>query len=123
MPALASAARFCACLTSPDQPSTRQISPDASALRYSDEWNLRDVRPDLGQKLRGLVEIGLLLGIRIELEIVQRRRNDVVGGVQHVHAAGLELRKLLRLEDDVPAGHRIADGPETPSISLAFLTL
>ena len=40
-PFLASAARFCACLMSPDQPTTRQISPLASALRYSEEWNLR----------------------------------------------------------------------------------
>ena len=28
-------------MMSPDQPSTAQISPLASALMYSDEWNLR----------------------------------------------------------------------------------
>src|ERR1700686_1989118 len=38
---LGSAARFCACLTSPEKPTAKQISPDASALRYSEEWNLR----------------------------------------------------------------------------------
>src|SRR5258708_33708418 len=40
-PFLASAARFCACLTSPEKPTAKQISPEASALRYSEEWNLR----------------------------------------------------------------------------------
>jgi len=30
-------ARFCACLTSPEKPTAKQISPEASAFKYSDE--------------------------------------------------------------------------------------
>jgi hypothetical protein len=38
-PLSASAARSRACSTSPDQPMARQMSPLASALMYSEEWN------------------------------------------------------------------------------------
>ena len=34
---------------------------------------------------------------------MQRRRQDIVGRIEHVHAAVLELGEVLRLEDDVPA--------------------
>ena len=60
-------------------------------------------RPDLHHQIGGLLQIGLLGGVRIEAEIVQRRRQDVVGGIEHVDAAVLELGEVLRLEDDVPA--------------------
>ena len=40
-PLLASAARSRAWRMSPDQPSAMQMSPLASALMYSDEWNFR----------------------------------------------------------------------------------
>ena len=61
------------------------------------------------EQIGGLVEIGLLRGVRVEAEIVQRRRHDVVGGIQHVDAAVLEPGELLRLEHDVPGGHRRFD--------------
>ncbi len=60
-------------------------------------------RADLRDDFGGLLEVGLLGRVRIEPEIVQRRREDVVGGVEHVDAAVLEPRQILRLEDDVPA--------------------
>src|SRR6202165_5779416 len=64
-PPLASAARFCACLMSPDQPTTKQISPPASALRYSEEWNFRTdgrtlaTRSAAFSRSPGSVEFGL----------------------------------------------------------------
>ena len=54
-------------------------------------------------EIGGLFEIGLFGRIGIEPEIVQRRREDIVGGIQHLNAAIPELGEVLRLEDDVPA--------------------
>ena len=51
---------------------------------------LAHARPDLDQQVGGLFEVGLLRRVRIEAEIVQRRRHDVVGGIEHVDAAVLE---------------------------------
>ena len=62
-----------------------------------------DIGPDLADEIGGLFEIGLFGRIRIEPEIAQRRRQDIVGGIQHVNAAVLELCQILRLEHDVPA--------------------
>src|SRR6266545_2455681 len=73
MPFLASAARFCDCLMSPEKPTTKQISPVASALIYSDEWNLRT------------------------------EERTCVRRVEHMHAAILEFGELLRLEHHLPA--------------------
>ena len=95
---------------SPDQPSTRQISPEASALRYSDEWNLRTTGRILVSRSAAFSRSACCLGVRIEAEIVQRRRQDVVGGIEHVHAAVLELGEHLRLEHDVPAVDRCSIG-------------
>ena len=44
-------------------------------------------------------------------EITQRRREDIVGGIQHVDAAILELREVFRFENDVPAVD-LGIGPE-----------
>src|SRR5256885_12601531 len=63
---------------------------------------LSDIRPDLDDEVGGLFQIGLLGRIRVEPEIAERRRQDVVGGIQHVNAAILEFCQILGLEDDVP---------------------
>ena len=80
-------------------------------MRYSDELNLRTIGRTLVTQVGGLFELGLLRGVRVEPEIVQGRRQDVVGGVQHVDAAVLEPGELFRLEHDVPVGHRSVDRP------------
>ncbi len=64
---------------------------------------LADIRPDLADEVGGRFEIGRLGGIGIEPEIVQRGGKNVIGGIQHVNPAILELGELFRLEDDVPA--------------------
>ena len=93
MPFFASAARFCACLMSPENPTAKQISPVASALRYSDEWNLRTSGRIVDHQIGGLLQVRLARRVGIEAEIAQRRRQDVVGGIQHVDAAILELAR------------------------------
>src|SRR5881397_1533916 len=64
---------------------------------------LADVGPDLADEIGGLFQIGLPGRIRIDAEIAERRGENVVGGVQHVDAAVLELGEILRLEHDIPA--------------------
>lgn len=41
------------------------------------------IGPDPDDEIGGLLEVGLLGRVRIEAEIAQRRRQDVVGGIQH----------------------------------------
>ena len=64
---------------------------------------LADVRPDLADEFGGLFQVGLLGRVRVDPEIAQRRRQNVVGGIQHVDAAVFEFCEVLRLEDDIPA--------------------
>ena len=58
---------------------------------------------DLAEQRRRAIEIVRLGGVRIEMQIMQRRRHYVVGGIEHVDAAVLELGDDLRLEHHVPA--------------------
>src|SRR5262249_46322012 len=67
-------------------------------------------RPDLREQRRGLFQVAGIAGIRIELQKMQRRRNDVVGGVEEVNAAILELGDLFRIEHRVPGAHRRSGG-------------
>ena len=60
-------------------------------------------RPHCGHEVGRVLVIGLLGCVRIESQIVQGRRQDVVGRVEHVNAAILELGKVLRPEHRVPA--------------------
>ncbi|MGY3648677.1 hypothetical protein ACVWW2_003968 [Bradyrhizobium sp. LM4.3] len=59
--------------------------------------------PNLGDDIGRLLKVRLPGRVRIEPEIIQRRRKNVVGGVEHVDAAVFEFCQILRLEHDVPA--------------------
>ena len=63
---------------------------------------LLDVGPDRFQEVAGLLDIGRVLRIRLETEIDERRLGDVLGVVEDIDAAILELRHDLRLEKHVP---------------------
>src|SRR5438309_10358176 len=58
--------------------------------------------PDRGYEIGCFLIVRLIRGIRIEAEKMQGSREDVIGGIEHVHAAAPELCKLLRLEYGVP---------------------
>ena len=68
-------------------------------------------RADREHQIGRLLQLGGIPRIGIEAEIFQRRRQDVVGGIEQINAAGLELGEVLRLEDDVPAVD-LGVGPE-----------
>src|SRR5438105_10935501 len=63
-------------------------------------------RSDLHHEVGRLLQIGLLGGIRVEAEIVQCRSQNVVGGIEKVDAALLELYEHFGSEDKVPAVER-----------------
>src|SRR5438876_40593 len=62
-----------------------------------------DIGSDLADEIGSLFQVSLLGRVRIDAEITQRRRQNVVGGIQHVDAAILEFSEILRLEHHVPA--------------------
>ena len=60
-----------------------------------------DERPDLGDGLRRLFEIGgIFARFRIEPDVLERRRQDVVGRIQHVDAAILEAGQDREVDDE-----------------------
>ena len=63
---------------------------------------LADIGSDFQHEIGGLFEVGLFGRIRIEPEIAQCRRKNIIGRIQHVNAAILEFGQVLRFEDDVP---------------------
>ena len=63
---------------------------------------LANVGPDLHHQVGGLLIIAFPRRVWIEPEMVQRRRQDVVGRIEQVHAAVLEPGEALRLEHNVP---------------------
>ncbi len=66
------------------------------------ELNLAILGRIFEKKLLGLVEVLGLLAVRIETEEVECRRNTLVGGVQHVDAAVLELADHRGIEQHSP---------------------
>ena len=70
---------------------------------YSEEWNFWIVAADAEQGVAGARQILVALRIRVETEIVQHARHDVLRRVEHVDPAILELADELRPHDDVPA--------------------
>ena len=60
-------------------------------------------RPDFHQQVGGLVQFACVSRIRIEAEIMECCRHDVVSGIKHLHAAILELGEILRFEHNIPA--------------------
>ena len=86
---------------------------------------LADVRPDLNQQLGGLVEIGLRRGVRIEAEIMQRRRHDVVGESSMCTPQSLNLASSpgLNTTSQEHCGIATSCRPAAFSASRTFLVL
>src|SRR5262245_18240977 len=62
-----------------------------------------DQRPNFRQKFAGLFQFLRIVRVGIQAEKVQRRRQDIVCGIEHVDPTVTKFGQIFRLENDVPA--------------------
>src|SRR5262245_47322677 len=66
-------------------------------MKFSDQG------PNFRQKFAGLFQFLRIVRAGIQAEKVQRRRQDIVCGIEHVDPTVTKLGQIFRLENDVPA--------------------